>query len=128
MPDRFPQAIPEIPVRDLDRAVDHYVRLGFTLDWRSDDGIAGISQGDCRVFLTNTAFREHRGNNTPVVIWLNLNSRSEVDELHQRWQSSGAKILSAPEDKPWNLHEFTAVDLDGNQLRVFYDFTWETHS
>jgi len=24
------------------------------------------------------------------------------------------------------LHEFTVVDLDGNLLRVFYDFAWET--
>ena len=26
---------------------------------------------------------------------------------------------------PWHLREFRAGDLDGNQLRVFYDFAWE---
>jgi hypothetical protein len=37
----------------------------------------------------------------------------------------GARVVSEPESKPWNLHEFTAMDLDGNLLRVFYDFAWE---
>jgi hypothetical protein len=38
------------------------------------------------------------------------------------WTDSGAQILSQPESKPWKLHEFTALDLDGNIMRVFYDF------
>ena len=37
----------------------------------------------------------------------------------------GAQIVAPPESKPWNLHEFTASDPDGNRYRVFYDFAWE---
>ena len=33
-----------------------------------------------------------------------------------------ANLMSAPESKPWGLHEFTAADVDGNFFRVFYDF------
>ena len=33
-----------------------------------------------------------------------------------------AKIVSEPEDQPWKLREFMAADLDGNLIRVFYDF------
>jgi len=42
--------------------------------------------------------------------------------VYQLWSASKAKLMSAPESKPWGLHEFTAADLDGNLFRVFYDF------
>jgi uncharacterized glyoxalase superfamily protein PhnB len=128
MPTHFPQAVPEIPVSSVEQAAAYYVQaLGFHLDWHShEDGIAGISQDQCRMFLTDAPFRQRHGNGAPVVVWLNLDSRQEVDQLYTRWQQAGARILAEPEDKPWNLREFTAADLDGNQLRVFYDFTRES--
>ncbi|HEX4156439.1 MAG TPA: VOC family protein [Acidobacteriaceae bacterium] len=122
---RFPPAVPELPVSDVKRAAEYYVTaLGFHLDWHSEaDGIAGISHGDCRLFLADGSFRHAHGNNPPVVIWLNLESKQEVDDLYFAWRNAAARILAEPEDKPWRLREFTATDLDGNHLRVFYDFT-----
>ena len=60
-----------------------------------------------------------------MLIWFNLSSKEEVDQLYGQWNGTGVKIFSAPEDKPWKLHEFTATDLDHNLLRVFYDFSRE---
>ena len=121
----FPPAVPEIPVTDMNAALEYYERkLGFEVDWGgAEGGIAGISKGQCRMFLTDQAFRAYHGNAAPVLIWLNLNSKEEVDELHELWNASGAKITSPPDDKPWKLREFTASDLDGNLFRVFYDFS-----
>ena len=121
----FPAAVPEIPVRDISIASEYYQQnLGFKIDWGGEDGgIAGISKGHCRLFLTNPSFREHHGNSGPVLIWLNLKSKEEVNQLYKLWSSTQASIISAPEEKPWKLHEFTAADLDGNLLRVFYDFS-----
>jgi catechol 2,3-dioxygenase-like lactoylglutathione lyase family enzyme len=120
----FPAAVPEIPSADISKAAAYYVDvLGFTLDWGDDQsGIAGISRGDCRLFLANRAFRETHGNVGPVLFWLNLSHKAEVDELFAEWTVRQAKILSEPEDKPWLLREFVAADLDGNLIRVFYDF------
>ena len=127
MSEEFPGAVPEIPVNNVDEAAAYYAKcFGFSKDWGGDDGgIGQVSRGNCRIFLTNAAFREGYGNRAPVLIWLNLSSKQEVDDLYEAWSSGAARILSKPESKPWNLHEFTASDLDGNLLRVFYDFNWE---
>ena len=127
MPIDFPEAVPEIPVSNVDRAAAHYVSVfGFSWDWGNDaGGIGGISQGACRLFLTNPAFRAVHGPKSPVTIWLNLNNRQEVDDLFARWKDAGAKVVEAVEDKPWHLREFRVADPDGNDLRVFYDFNWE---
>src|SRR5436190_16152735 len=111
----FPAAVPEVPVSNIEKAAEYYVNvLGFRFDWGNDEGgIGGISQGACRIFLTNEQFRASYGTGGPVMVWLNLNSKQEVDELHHRWKQAGAKIVAEPEDKPWNLREFRVKDLDG---------------
>lgn len=121
----FPAAVPEIPVTDMNAALDYYQgKLGFDIDWGgADGGIAGISKGECRMFLTDREFREHHGNDPPVLIWINLNSKDEVDGLYEIWNAAEARIISPPASKPWKLHEFTVSDLDGNLFRVFYDFS-----
>jgi predicted lactoylglutathione lyase len=121
----FPPAVPEIPVSDIRKAAAYYENnLGFTLDWGGEEGgIAGISKGQCRMFLTNSSFRAGYGNAAPVLVWLNLKSKQDVDDLYETWKQTQAQIASPPEDKPWKLREFTAKDLDGNLFRVFYDFS-----
>lgn len=125
MKNEFPPAVPEIPVTDMNAALNYFEsKLGFNIDWGGvDGGIAGISKGQCRMFLTDRDFRAHHGNSPPVLIWLNLSSKDEVDELYKIWNAGDARIVSPPESKPWKLHEFTASDLDGNLFRVFYDFS-----
>jgi uncharacterized glyoxalase superfamily protein PhnB len=123
----FPPACPEIPVAELDTALGYYRdRLGFTIDWSDAGlGLAGLSQGESRLFMSSAEYRSGQANNGPVVLWLNLANRAEIDELHARWSAAGARIAEPPEAKPWKLYEFSAEDLDGNVLRVFYDFAWE---
>lgn len=120
----FPAPVPEIPAASVSQCAAYYVdKLGFTFDWGDEEGgIAGISRGHCRLFITNRSFRESYGNTGPILFWLNLESKAEVDQLYAEWKAAQAKIISEPEDKPWKLREFIAADLDGNLIRVFYDF------
>lgn len=120
----LPGAVPEIPVSDITTATTYYRdNLSFSLDWLAADiDLAGISRDHCRLFLAGPPFRRERGNVSPVLTWLNLSSKGEVDDLHQAWRATNAILLSAPESKSWGLHEFTAADPDGNLFRVFYDF------
>jgi catechol 2,3-dioxygenase-like lactoylglutathione lyase family enzyme len=120
----FPTPVPEVPVSDIATATEYYQhQLGFDLDWGGADGdLAGISRDNCRIFLAGPEFRKGHGGASLSVIWLNLGSRAEVDELHRSWTGTKAILQSAPEDKPWGLREFTAADPDGIVFRVFYDF------
>ena len=117
-------SIPEIPVYDLEAAIAYYRdKFGFNLDWSDGEiGLAGLSLNECRLFLANMVYRNKYGKVIPVRVWMNLDSKDDVDKLHQEWRDRGATIDAEPQSKPWGLHEFVAADPDGNQFQVFYDF------
>ena len=82
MSEQFPGAVPELRVKNVARAAVYYEKcLAFHWDW-GVEGIGQVSKGACRIFLTDDAFRGEDSTRTPGVIWLNLNSKSEVNELH----------------------------------------------
>ena len=122
----FPPVCPEVPVASL-AVLEHYRdKLGFTIDWSDEQlGLAGLSRGDTRIFMSTAEYRKAMGNQPPVVLWLNLASRAEVDALYQQWTEAGARTEAPPQAKPYKLYEFLAPDPDGNVFRVFYDFGWE---
>lgn len=124
---QFPIACPEVPVGDLAAAIAYYRdRLGFAEDWSDLElGLAGVSRGEARLFLADAGYRTALGNDAPILLWINLANRKEVDALHAQWRDSGAHIVSPPTAQPYRLYEFLARDGDGNHLRVFYDFGWE---
>lgn len=123
----IPSPCPEVPVAELAPALAYYrERLGFTVDWSDEQlGLAGLSLGDARIFMGDAGFRSGLGNRTPIVLWLNLTGRAEVDSLHGQWAAAGARIVRPPQAQPYRLYEFLAQDIDGNVFRVFYDFGWE---
>ena len=51
-----------------------------------------------------------------------MSTRWALPSIGGTTKAAQAQIVSEPEDKPWRLREFIVGDLDGNLIRVFYDF------
>jgi predicted lactoylglutathione lyase len=118
---RLPHPVPELPVSDVLVAGKSYARqMGFSVDWSYEDSFAGISRDDTRVFLRRRTPEEAKERHS-VLIWLNMASSAEVDQLYAEWKERGALIVEDLRTAPYNLREFTAQDPDGNRFRVFHD-------
>ncbi len=102
---QFPSVCPEIPVLNLTAALAYYrYQFGFTIDWSDEQlGLAGLSRGDTRMFMTNAEYRSVLGIQGPMVLWLNLADRAEVDALHKEWAAAGAKIGVSMRRNPRSL-------------------------
>lgn len=104
-------AVPELPVADMGHALQHYREiLGFSVQWVYEDFFASILRDDVRVFL-----RRQEPPFEEVVINFYV---PNVDPVYEALSFSGARLLSAPEDKPWGTREFSFEDLDQNLFRV----------
>ena len=117
----FPPAVPELPVGDIEAAGNAYVQqMGFSVDWAYEGYLAGISRDATRLFLRRRTEQEAAQRHS-VTIWLNMASPADVDELYAVWKKRGVTIAEELHTTAYNLREFTAQDVDGNRLRVFYD-------
>ena len=98
----LPAFCPEIPVSDLPAALAYYRdRLGLAVDWSDRElGLAGVSRGATRAFLSSAAYRDPLGNRPPVVLWLNLANRAEIDALHAEWQRRVLPSTRPPRRSP----------------------------
>ena len=100
-------------MKDVAAAVEFYVtRLGFTLGFTwPEEGpatIAGVNLGETQIFL------EHRpGRSEPVAVYFVVGSADELCELQR---AQGANIVVEPDDRPYGIRDYTALDADGNRL------------
>jgi len=105
------QAVPELPVADVERAQRHYRdALGFEIAWLTPDKTVGAVSRDKAVIF----FRKRRPPFEPAVHWI---FAPDVDETYRELRSAGATIVEPLEDKPWGMRQFTVADVDGN---IFY--------
>lgn len=107
------QPVPELPVRDLNRARDYYCeKLGFKKEWALPE-ISAVSRGKISIF-----FRLSPEPIPPQVHWI---FADDVDATFAEMRTSEAIIADPISNKPWGLRQFTVQDPDGHQFHVHHD-------
>ena len=109
------QAVPELPVVDVERAQLHYRdALGFEIGWLyPDKRIGSVSRGKAVIFL-----RKRTPPFEPAIHWV---FAEDIDATYQELKSLGANIVDPLEMKPWGLRQFTVMDQDGNLFYFHHD-------
>ena len=106
--------VPELPVRDVERAQQHYRdALGFEIRWLHEGEIGAVSRGEVAIF-----FRKSTRPFAAVVHWV---FADDIDATYKELQSLGANIVEPLEQKPWGLRQFTVEDIDGHRFYFHHD-------
>lgn len=103
---------PTLPVVDMREAVRFCEAAGLVVQ-RYDDGFAFVHLDDQSVFdLDVCADLDPATNRAGCYVVTN-----DVDSWHARLAMAGLNV-TAVEDTPWGMHEFTLTDPSGNSIRV----------
>ena len=103
---------PTLPVADMNAAIGFFETAGFEVE-RYDDGFAFVQLRDQGVFdldLRQTTDPSTNGAGCYIII-------DDVDGWHDRLVAAGLPV-TAVEDMPWGMHEFTLTDPNGSHIRV----------
>jgi uncharacterized glyoxalase superfamily protein PhnB len=101
---------PEIPVADLDEAIQYYCqKLGFELEVELSD-YAIVERDGIAIHLFQT------GADARTAVGVHIFTH-ELAELHAELQNRGAAICQDIENKPWGNRDFRVNDCAGNTLK-----------
>lgn len=111
----FSRVAPVIAVRDLDRALRRYRRLGFsTRAYEGPDRYGYVERGGVELHLSESAGHDRSRDGSEIYLYV-----SDADALYAAWSSSGVRgRFIPPHDTPYGLREFAFVDRDGTAHRV----------
>jgi len=100
---------PVFSVLDVDRAVDHYQRLGFTTEYH-DDTYAFAKWGNLVIHLARD---EHPEAHMSSTLYIHVD---DADEVAAAWRRAGMEVVD-PENQDYGKREGRHVDPDGNVIR-----------
>jgi uncharacterized protein len=112
-----------LPVKDLDRSVAFFTRLGFTFDQNFTDETATcmvVSDDIFVMLLTEAKFKTFTPKaiadatkTTEVLVCLSCESRAEVDETVRKAVAAGGTTYNEPQDHGF-MYGHGFQDLDGH--------------
>lgn len=109
---KFEKSITILYCDNLKTSLDYYIdKLGFTekWEWRDPPPFGGVVKDDVELFFCERNLG-HPGTWLCIVV-------DNVDEYFHTIQGKGAKIISPPESKEWNMREMLVEDPDGHIIR-----------
>lgn len=118
-----------LPVKDLDKTVDFFTKLGFSFNPQFTDETATcmiVSDDNFVMLLTEKKFKMFTPKaicdatkSTEVLLALSVDNREQVDEMVRKAVKSGGSIYSDPNDHGF-MYQHGFQDLDGHIWEVFY--------
>jgi len=100
---------PIFAVRDLDEAMAHYQRLGFTVRAYSGGGYGFAARDGIEIHLGVVPADDPRTGSAYLFV-------DDADDLAAVWSAAGVAV-HPPQDTEWGQHEGAVVDPDGNVIR-----------
>lgn len=110
----FERLSPVFPVRDIDRSIEHYRKLGFEV--RPYDGVgpyAFAERDGFEIHLAQVSELKPKRNMSSVYLYVD-----DADSLYEEWRR--AEIdgrLVEPRDTDYGLREGACLDRDSNLIR-----------
>jgi uncharacterized protein len=123
------QIFVNLPVKDLNKSIEFFTKLGFTFNPQFTDKNATCMIVDENIFvmlLVENFFKTFTPKeicdtsiNTEVLVALSYESRAEVDELVATAIAAGGTTHNEPKDHGF-MYEHDFQDLDGHNWGIFF--------
>lgn len=101
-------------VRDVPASIAHYRDvLGFSVGFTYGEPVfyGGVERGDVTIHFQAASATARQVGQGAINIFV-----TEVDALYEEFRASGAKLVTAPGDRPYRMRDFNLDDPDGNRL------------
>ncbi len=110
----FDRLSPVFPVRDIDVAIDHYRKLGFSVRRHAGpDAYAFAERDGIEIHLAEVRDLRPRRNMSAVYLYVD-----DADALYREWHKAGVEgRLVEPTDTSYGLREGACLDRDANLIR-----------
>ena len=117
-----------LPVKDLNKTVEFFTKLGFTFNpqFTDENATCMIVGKDIFVMLLVEKFKTFTkkeisdvSKNTEVIVAVSTQSREEVDQMMEKVVGAGGKESRDPQDHGW-MYGRSFEDIDGHLWEIFY--------
>jgi len=118
-----------LPVKDLNKTVKFFTKLGFTFNPQFTDENATcmiVGNDNFVMLLVEKFFKTFTkkeisdvSKNTEVIVALSTQSREEVDQMMEKVIGAGGKESRDPQDHGW-MYGRSFEDIDGHLWEIFY--------